>query len=168
MSEHGSSLVELLVSLAVAGVVSAVVATGAGAAGLASRRHLERVRHEDAARLALAVLADDLAASSQWRACTEARDCTVTARHRPFRSYLLHTDAADWLVGHGLRRCVTRCEAWVDGIVRLEVTADLPDAEGRVRRLPLLQRHGDTARLLEVTVVLADGRRFSRVVAKRP
>lgn len=167
MSQQGSSLVELLVSLAVAGMVAAVVATGAGAAGMAARRHLDRVQHEDAARMALAVLADDLAASSQWRACTEARDCNLTARHRPYRSYLLHTDTADWLVGDGLRRCVTRCDSLVDGILRLEVTADLPADAGKVRRVPLLQWHEDSARLLEVAVVLADGRRLSRVVAKR-
>lgn len=167
MSQHGSSLVELLVSLAVAGIVAAVVATGAGAAGLASRRHLDRIQREDAARMALAVLADDLAASSQWRACTEARDCPLTTRHRPYRSYLLHTDAADWLVGDGLRRCVTRCDPLVDGVVRFEVTADLPAGAGKVHRGPFLQWHEDSARLLEVAVILADGTRFSRVVAKR-
>lgn len=168
MNQHGSGLVELLVSLAVAGMVAAVVAAGAGAAGMASRRHLDRVQREDAARMALAVLADDLFSSKQWRACTEARDCDLTAWHRPYRSYLLHTDVADWLVGDGLRRCVKQCESLVDGIVRLEVMADLPADPGQVRRVPFLQRHGDTARLLEVAVVLADGRRFSRVVAKQP
>ncbi|WP_285401482.1 prepilin-type N-terminal cleavage/methylation domain-containing protein [Luteibacter sp. ME-Dv--P-043b] len=167
MSQHGSSLVELLVSLAVAGMVAAVVATGAGAAGMASRRHLDRVQREDAARMALAVLAEDLANSSRWLACTEARDCDVTVRHRPYRSYLLHTDVADWLVGDGLRRCVKQCESLLEGIVRLDVVADLPDAAGQVRRLPFQERHRDTARLLEVGVVLADGTRFSRVVAKR-
>jgi prepilin-type N-terminal cleavage/methylation domain-containing protein len=167
MSQHGSSLVELLVSLAVGAIVAAVVATGAAAAGMAAQRHLDRVQREDAARMALAVLADDLSASSQWRACTEARDCNLTARHRPYRSYLLHTDVADWLVGNGLRRCVTRCDSLVDGIVRLEVTADLPAGAGKVHRVPFLQWHEDSARLLEVAIVLADGTRFSRVVAKR-
>lgn len=166
MRSRGFSLVELLGSLAVAGLVASVVATALASAGRFARGHLRMVERDDTARLALAVLADDLMASRSWGACTEARDCPLTPRHRPYRSYVLHTDAADWLVGDGLRRCVTSCASWVDGIVGLAVMADIPDETGRVRRVPYLQRHRDTARLLEVTITFADGTRFSRVVAR--
>lgn len=167
MSVRGSTLVELLSTLAVAGLVASVVATALGATGLVSRRHLRAIERDDSARLALAVLADDLAESTNWGVCTEARDCPLTAWHRPYRSYVVHTDAADWLVGDGLRRCLKTCEVLIDDVVRFEVTGDIADARGIVRRAPLLQWHGNTARLLEVSIWFADGTRFSRVVAKR-
>lgn len=167
MRHRGSSLVELLCSLAVAGIVAGVVAVALGSAGLASRRHLLSVERGDAARVALALFADDLAESKTWGVCTEARDCPLIPAGRPYRSYVVHTDAADWLVGKGLRRCVEDCHALVDDIVSLDVVADIPGENGLVRRIRFLQWHGDTARLLEVSIRFADGTRFSRVVAKR-
>lgn len=167
MRTRGSSLVELLSALAVAGLVASVVAIALGTAGRVTRRHVRAIERDDSARLALAVLADDLAESTTWGVCTDARDCPLTAGHHPYRSYVLHTDAADWLVGDGLRRCAGICKVLVDDVVRLDVMGDLADARGIVRRVPLLQWHGNTARLLEVSIWFADGTRFSRVVAKR-
>ncbi|MDQ7994742.1 MAG: hypothetical protein AAGC76_02710 [Luteibacter sp.] len=167
MKHRGSSVVELLCSLAVAGIVAGVVAVSLGSAGLASRRHLRSMERSDAARQALAILADDLAESKAWGVCTDARDCPLIPAGRPYRSYVVHTDAADWLVGKGLRRCVEACDALVDDIVGLDVLADVPDESGRVRRVRFLQWHGNAARLLEVSIRFADGTRFSRVVARR-
>lgn len=169
MKTGGATLVELLVGLAVAGIVVVVTTTALGAAGVAARRHAQAVSGEDAAWDALAVMVDDLRASSVWQACTEARDCAVIKRaDTTYRSYVLHTARADWLLADTLRRCTGKCDQFVQGVRSFDVLADIEDAAGVVSRVPFFERHGDTARAVEVSITLDDGRRFSRVVRKRP
>ncbi|MET0617928.1 MAG: hypothetical protein ABWZ54_09150 [Luteibacter sp.] len=168
MSMRGATLVELLVGLAVAGMVVAVTSTALGVAGTAARRHARAVSGEDAAWEALAAMVDDLRHSSVWRACTEARDCSVTRRaDTTYRTYVLHTDRADWLLADTLRRCTDRCDEFMQGVRSFDVLADIADAAGVVSRVPLFQGHGDAARAVEVALTLEDGRRFSRVVGRR-
>jgi hypothetical protein len=169
MKSGGATLVELLVGLAVAGVVVVVTSTALGAAGAAARRHAQAVSGEDAAWEALAVMVDDLRGSLVWKACTEARDCDSTSRADTiYRSYVLHTERADWLLADTLRRCTDRCDEFMQGVRSFEVLADIADPTGTVRRVPFYQRYGDIARAVELTITLHDGRRFSRVVRKRP
>jgi hypothetical protein len=162
---QGFSLVELTVGLCVASIIAALAAMSLAAAGIAVGRHLITSRSEDRAWLALAAIVRDLEAATQWGMCTEARDCPQKKISLEYNVPVLLADQIGWLVADELRRCARDCQAFVDGVESLEVTADIPVSGGLTHRQPFMQRHGSTVRALEVTLAMRDGRRFSRAVS---
>ncbi|APG05295.1 hypothetical protein BJI69_16240 [Luteibacter rhizovicinus DSM 16549] len=166
MRGDGFSLVELMVGLAVASIVAAAATVSLVAAGSAARRHLVMSRDEDRARLALAAIVRDLEAAAAWHMCTEARDCPQKTMAREYNTPVLLAGSIGWLVADELRRCDTACQTYVQGVIHLEVVADLPDTDGLVERQPFQQRHGAGARAIEITLTMRDGRHYSRVVSR--
>jgi hypothetical protein len=164
---HGSSLIELTVGLCVASMVAAVATISLAATGIATKRHLVTSRDEDRAWLALAAIASDLEKVEEWHMCTEARDCPQKAMAREFRGPALIAGDVAWLVSDELRRCVERCDVYVDGVSSLRVIADVPAGAGRVDREPFQQRHDTGVHAVEVVLTMRDGRHFSRVVSRR-
>lgn len=162
----GFSLVELMVGLAVAAIVAAAATVSLVAAGSAARRHLVTSRDEDRARLALAAMVRDLEAATAWRMCTEARDCPQKTMAREYDMPVLLAGSIGWLVSDELKRCDTNCQTYVQGVDHLEIVADLPGPDGLVQRQPFQQRHEASARAIEITVTMRDGRRYSRVVSR--
>jgi len=164
----GFSLVELTVGLCVASITATLAAMSMAAAGIAVGRHLSASRSEDKAWLALAAIALDLENGTTWGMCTEARDCPGKDMPREFTMPVLLAGPIGWLVVAGtLRRCDRDCQTYVDGIASLEVVADIPASDGHTHRQPFQQRHGSDVRMLEVTLQMRDGRRFSRAVSQR-
>jgi len=163
---HGFSLVELMVGLAVAAIVAAAATVSLVAAGAAARRHLVISRDEDGARSALAAIVRDLEAATTWRMCTEARDCPQKAIAKAYDVPVLLAGSIGWLVADELKRCDKICEKYVEGVVALDIVADLPGTDGLIERQPFKQRHEARARAIEITVTMRDGRRYSRVVSR--
>jgi len=162
----GFSLVEMMVGLAVAAIVAAAATVSLAAAGSAVRRHLVTIRDEDRVRLALAAMVSDLEAATAWRMCTEARDCPQKTMAREYDMPVLLAGSIGWLVSDELRRCDTTCQTYVQGVIHLEVIADLPGTDGLVERQPFQQKHGVGARAIEITLTMRDGRHYSRVVSR--
>lgn len=166
MRRRGGTLVELMVGLCVASLVALMATTSLAAAGIAVRRHLIGSRYEDSAWFALAAIARDLETGNEWRMCTEARDCSYNSAARKYGMPMLLAGNVGWLVSDELRRCDKACDTYVEGVVSIEVIADIPADGGLKSRLPFLQWHGNAATALEVTVTMRDRRRFSRVVSR--
>jgi hypothetical protein len=165
VNARGFSLVELMVGWCVASIVAVMATTSLAAGAVAWQRHRVASRTEDQAWLALAAIARDLDRASQWRMCTEARDCpTMKISHR-YDMPALVASGVGWLLADALRRCEDDCHAFVDGVASLEVIADMP-TEGLTHRQPFLQRHEGHAQALEITLRMHDGRHFSRVVSR--
>src|ERR1700754_2245070 len=166
MRRRGSTLVELTVGLCVASLVALMAATSLGAAGIAWHRHLASSRYEDRAWLALAAIVSDLETGSEWRMCTEARDCSQKSAARKYSMPMLLAGKVGWLVADELRRCDKACETYVEGVAAIEVIADMVTSDGLTTRRPFLQWHDDSAVGLEVILTMRDHRRFSRVVSR--
>jgi hypothetical protein len=167
LSIGGFSLVELMVGVCVASTIAAMAAISLAAAGIAVGRHLITSRSEDRAWLALAAIVRDLEGATEWGMCTEARDCPQKKMSLEYNVPVLLAGQIGWLVADELRRCDKDCQAYVDGVASVEVTADIPAGDGLTHRQPFLQRHGSAVRALEVTLTMRDGRRFSRAVSQR-
>lgn len=164
-TQRGTTLVELLVGLAVGAVVTAIALAGVSATGAAMRKQVAALSADRAAMLALQGIVADLRRDARWSGCARARDCAVL--RRPVDSPMLRAGDHAWLVDDGLRRCAERCEQYAREVVQMDVTADVVDASGRVRRLPLSQGTHGRIRLLEVRLRTRDGRSYSRSVARR-
>lgn len=167
MRHRGGTLVELMVGLCVASLVALMATTSLAAAGIALRQHLIASRHEDRAWLVLAAIVRDLEDGAEWRMCTEARDCSQKNVAHKYGMPMLLAGNVGWLVADELRRCTEACDTYVEGVVSIEVIADIPTDNGLTSRLPFLQWHGNAATALEVTVTMRDRRRFSRVVTRK-
>lgn len=166
LRSRGVSFVELMVGLCIASIVAVMATTSLAAAGVALQRHLGASRIEDRAWLALAAIVRDLEAASGWHMCTEARDCAKKKMARQYAMPALVAGDVSWLVADELRRCERDCQTYVDGVMSLEVVADVIASDGLTVRRPLLQWHGGSARALEITLTMRDHRRFSRVVSR--
>jgi prepilin-type N-terminal cleavage/methylation domain-containing protein len=166
LRRRGFSLVELMVGLCVASIVAVLATTSLTAAGIALQRHLVASRTEDRAWSALAAIVRDLKRASVWQMCTEARDCPKKKIAREYAMPALVAGDVGWLVADELRRCDKDCQTYVDGVMSLEVVADIAVTDRLTARQPLLQRHAGRARALEITLTMRDGRRFSRVVSR--
>ncbi|QWT21825.1 hypothetical protein KPL74_07410 [Bacillus sp. NP157] len=150
------SLVELLVGLALASIVAAIVMTGSVAVathvrmGLAQARTAERLADAFAA-----IEADVRGRRDAWR-------CLFAWRCHP-RLLPAGVEPVRWTVDNGLRRCRLQCEVVLDGIVGLDVLADVADADG-VRRRRVDEGVPSDARLIEVRLRTRTGRLHSRVI----
>lgn len=164
MKMTGMSLVELLVGLAVAGIVAAIAITSLSMVGLRVVRQRVAVRADEAVWMAQAAIAHDLRKSKHWAGCVEALGCSNHAAYEGTPALVL--DGAEWLAADGLRRCSDkRCDVYLDGIVGVEFVADIPVAEGIVRRAWFAEADDD-AIALEVVLWTRDGQRYSRTTGK--
>jgi len=164
---RGFTLVESMVSLCVGSLVAAMALTSLSAGGLLVRHLALASRDEDRAWLALAAIAADFEANASWRTCAEARDCPHKHVARTYRVPVFLAGGIGWLAQDGLRRCDVDCQVVEASVRRLDVVADM-GAGGLVYRQPFIPWHGRRSRALAFTVTLADGRRFTRIVARSP
>lgn len=166
---RGMTLIELLVGLAVASLVAIVATTGLSATGMAMQKHGNASRTSDAAWMALDAIVADLRRADSWQMCTEARDCRQRpGKRKRYNVPMLVVGDVEWLVQGGLRRCAESCDEFIEGVIRMDVVADIPTKGGLNARGPLYERHGTTPATIEVILTMADRRRFSRVVRRVP
>ncbi|SEO74895.1 hypothetical protein SAMN02800692_1894 [Luteibacter sp. UNC138MFCol5.1] len=163
---RGSTLIELLVGLAVATLVAAIAMTSLSLAGVAAARRLATARADDAAWLALAAIARDLRSSDTWHGCVGSIACAGHEGHEGPAALVLAVDGRQvaWFTERGLMRCELTCETYLDGIARVAFRADVPGPNGSIRRVPLAEGHGDDALAIGVALWTTDGRRFERTV----
>lgn len=164
MKTAGMTLIELLVGLAVAGMVAAIAMTSLSVLGLAVVRQRSAMRMHDAVWLAQAAIARELGGSPRWKGCVEARGCS--AHMVPAGTPALVLEHTQWLVHDGLRRCHMLCDLYLEGITGIEFIADVPRDDGNVSRKFFAEGHGDKPRALEIVLWTFDGRRHSRTTGR--
>ena len=166
----GATLIECLVGLGVAAIVATVAMVSLSMAGIASMRHATRMRSGDAAWLALAAIARDLADASRWEGCDGTIACTAATSHRGPAALVVTiggTQVSWFSEDSSLVRCDATCETYLTGVARASFLADVPRRDGNVRRTWLAAAHENRALAIEVRLTMTNGRSFARVVGRR-
>lgn len=168
MKPRGTTLIELLVALAVASLVATVALAALSMTGSAVLRHRALTRSGDAAWLALAALANDIRGADRWEGCVGGIACANAPSHTgPAALVLVRDDVRiAWFTDDGLLRCAPACERVVDDIVRAHFVADVPGDDGIVRRVPFAASHGGRATALEAQLWTRDGRLYRRTFGR--
>lgn len=146
MRAGGWTLVELICGLLVGAIVSAIALTALASMAASVRVRRTQTIDGDAARMALAAIARDLAANGAWRVCLYKRDCAAWVDRDIRATTIVATTHVAWTVDDGLRRCAARgdevigsalCDEYVPGIVALDATVDVARSNGRIARIPI-------------------------------
>ncbi|UPG96273.1 type II secretion system protein [Luteibacter aegosomatissinici] len=155
------TLIELVVALAIAAMVSAVVATGSSALASQLRRHLAMVRHSDGPGDALAGILADIRSDPDWTACLPAYGCPAYVGSSHGMAVVANGHA--WAIhDRGLRTCFRdRCELALAGVSSLQVVVDTHDGAG-IRRAEARPESTRGAHRIEIRLWLAEGGLRSR------
>jgi prepilin-type N-terminal cleavage/methylation domain-containing protein len=158
------TLIELLVGLAIAGMVAAISVTTLSMVGLAVAWQHTAVRSGDPVWLALAAIARDLRASGEWKGCLGPGNCAGSNAH--YAPNAVIADGVRWFVDDSLWRCAPGrdCDRYLEGVVAATFVADVVSVEGHDMRRE--EFAGQDTEILEVILWVRGGGRYSCTVRK--
>lgn len=161
MKARGMTLIELLVALTVAALVTAVVLTGSSALATQYRRSLGVIRDGMRPGDALAAILADIRRDPGWLACLPSHGCPVYVGSEHGMAIVANGHA--WAIhDRGLRSCSPeRCELVMAGVSALQVFVDTREGEV-LRRAEASHAAARRAHRVEIRLWLADGSMRSR------